>query len=209
MSSAAYVGLAVCAHDNTKINTSVFDYVTAGFLPVITAPTLAPIANQAVNVGQTVAINAIATDTNIPMPTLTFSLLNAPSGASLTQGNNTNAAFSWRPPVTYANTTNPVQLMVGVNGSPSLSATQNFTITVNPLTLPTVPLFGLSNGQFTMFVTNSIVGPDYAVEASTDLVNWSTLFITNFPANSFQWTDTNPPTAPAEFYRIKVGPPLP
>ena len=209
MSNAAYVGLAVCAHNNSELNTSVFEDVTAGFLPVITAPTLAPISNQTVNVGQTVAINASATDTNSPAPTLGFSLPAAPSGATLTQVNNTNAAFSWRPPVTYANTTNPVQLMVGVNGSPSLSAIQSFTITVNPLTLPTVPLFGLSNGLFTMFVTNSIVGPDYAVEASTNLVNWNTLFITNFPANSFRWTDTNGATAPEEFYRIKVGPPLP
>jgi len=72
-----------------------------------------------------------------------------------------------------------------------------------------VPSVGWSNGQFTLFVTNSIVGPDYAVEASSNLANWSTLFITNFPPNFFQWTDTNPATAPAEFYRLKVGPPLP
>jgi beta-galactosidase len=209
MSNGAYVGLAVCAHDNSVLNTSVIDYVSAGFLPVITAPTLAPIANQTVNVGQTVAINASATDTNSPPPTLTFSLLSAPTSATLTQTNNTNAAFSWRPAVTYANTVNPVTLMVVVNGSPSLSATQSFTIMVNPLTLPTMPSVSLNSGHLTLRVTNSIVGPDYAVQGSSNLVNWSTLFITNFPPNSFQWTDTNAATAPAEFYRLKVGPPLP
>jgi beta-galactosidase len=209
MSNGAYVGLAVCAHNNSVLNTSVIDYVSAGFLPVITAPTLAPISDQTVNVGQIVAITASATDTNSPPPTLTFSLFSAPADATLAQTNNTNAAFSWRPAVTYANTVNPVELVVGVNGSPLLSATQNFTIMVNPLVLPTMPSFGLNNGHFTLSMTNSIAGPDYAVQGSLNLVNWSTLFITNFPTNSFQWTDTNAATAPAEFYRLKMGPPLP
>jgi len=36
------------------------------------------------------------------------------------------------------------------------------------------------------------------------------LFITNSPpTGSFQWADTNSPPAPQQFYRIKVGPPLP
>jgi beta-galactosidase len=209
MSNGAYVGLAVCAHDNSVLNTSVIDYVSADFLPVITAPALAPIANQTVNVGQTVAINASATDTNSPPPTLTFSLLGAPAGATLTQTNNTSAAFSWRPSVTDANTVNPVELVVGVSGSSSLSATQNFTIMVNPLVLPRMPSFSVNNGHFTLSVTNSIVGPDYAVQASSNLMNWSTLFITNFPSNSFQWTNTNAATVSAQFYRLKVGPPLP
>jgi hypothetical protein len=40
-------------------------------------------------------------------------------------------------------------------------------------------------------------------------VNWNTLFITNSPPMSFQWTDTNALTLTVQFYRIKVGPPLP
>jgi beta-galactosidase len=208
--NGAYVGLAVCAHDNSVLNTSVLDYVSAAFLPVITPPTLAAIANPTnVNVGQTVSLTASAADTNNPTPALTFSLLSAPAGATLAQINNTSAAFNWRPEVAYASTTNPVELMVEVTGSPSLNATQNFTVKVNPLTLPTVSSFGMSNGHFTMHVTNHTAGPDYAVEVSTNLTKWSTLFITNFPPNSFQWKDTNPATAPAEFYRLKIGPPLP
>jgi len=210
MGVSAYVGLVVCAHDNTKINTSVFDNVSASFLTANTVPTLAPIANQTVNVGQTVALTAAATDNDTPQPTLNFSLLNGPASATLVQINNSNANFNWRPAVTSANTTNPVSLKVAVSGSPSLSATQNFSVTVNPLTLPTVPTVGWNNGQFTMLVTNSIVGPDYAVLGSSNLINWSTLFITNSPpTGSFQWTDTNATPAPEQFYRIKIGPPLP
>jgi hypothetical protein len=209
MASSVYAGLAVTAHNSTLLNSSVFGNISASFLAANTAPTLAPIANQTVNVGQTVAVTAVATDTNSPMPTLTFSLFSAPASATLNQINNTNAAFSWRPAVTDASTINPVTLKVADNGSPSLSATQSFTITVNPLSLPTVPLVGWNNGQFTLLVTNSILGPDYAVQASSNLVNWSTLFITDSPPMSFQWTDTNALTLPVQFYRIKIGPPLP
>jgi hypothetical protein len=46
------------------------------------------------------------------------------------------------------------------------------------------------------------------VQASSNLVNWSTLLVTNPAAMPFNWADTNT-TAPARFYRIKTGPPLP
>jgi hypothetical protein len=209
MASTVYVGLVVCSHNAGVLCTAVFDNVYISSIINNTAPTLAPITNQTVNVGQTVALTATATDTDSPPQNLTFSLLNGPANATLAQINNTNATFNWRPVVTNANSVNPVTLKVTDNGSPSLSATRSFTITVNPLALPTVRPAGWNNGQFTLRVTNSILGPDYAVQASSNLVNWNTLFITNSPPMSFQWTDTNALTLTVQFYRIKVGPPLP
>jgi hypothetical protein len=61
----------------------------------------------------------------------------------------------------------------------------------------------------TLQVTNQIDWPDYAVQSSTNLSNWSTVFITNSPPMTFRWTDTNTASAPAQFYRVKIGPPLP
>jgi hypothetical protein len=170
-----------------------------------TAPVLAAISNWTVNAGQTVAFTASATDTDQPPQTLTFSLLSGPGNATL---NTNTGAFSWRPQVTQANTTNSFTLKVADNGTPSLSATQSFTVTVNPLTLPSAVSLALSNGQFGFQVSGQ-AGPDYAVQVSSNLVDWSTLFITNSPPMPFQWTDTNAATLPARFYRIKVGPPLP
>jgi hypothetical protein len=46
------------------------------------------------------------------------------------------------------------------------------------------------------------------VQASTNLTQWSTVFLTNSPALPFAWTDTNS-AAPGRFYRVKLGPPLP
>ena len=140
------------------LNSSVFDNVSASFLAANAAPTLAPIANQTVNVGQTVAFTAIATATNSPQPTLNFSLLNAPINATLAQINNTNANFNWRPWVTNANSTNAVALMVALSGFPSLSATQSFTIVVNPLILPSVSSVMINNGQL-RFQISGRTGP--------------------------------------------------
>jgi hypothetical protein len=173
--------------------------------PSNTPPVLAAINNQTVNVGQTVAFNAIVTDTNQPVPVLTFSLTTGPSSTSL---NPATGAFSWRPQVTNANTVNPFTIKVTDNGTPSLSASQSFTVTVNPLTQPGLSSLGLNNGRIG-FQVNGETGPDYAVQVSTDLSNWSTLLITNSPVLPFSWSDTNPPALPAEFYRIKLGPPLP
>jgi hypothetical protein len=170
-----------------------------------TAPTLAPIGNRTINVGSNLVFTASATDSDTPAQTLTFSLLSGPGTATL---NSSSGAFSWRPTVTDANTVNPFSLKVSDSGSPSMSATQNFTVTVNPLTLPTASSINLANGQFG-FQVGGQAGPDYAVQASSNLVDWSTLFSTNSPAMPFSWTNPNPATLPAQFYRIQVGPPLP
>src|SRR5262249_12073398 len=178
------------------------------FLPSNTAPTLATIPNQTVNVGQMAAAAANAADSNSPQPVLTFSLLNAPSNATLVKTSTTNAAFNWRPWVGYANTTNLVALKVSDNGSPSLAATQSFFVTVNSLTLPSLTSPTWNNGQFSLLVTGQS-GPDYAVQASTNLFDWSTVWVTNSPSMPFGWIDTNAGAYPLRFYRLQVGPPFP
>jgi hypothetical protein len=170
-----------------------------------TMPVLAAIGSRTINVGSNLVFTASATDTDQPPQTLTFSLLSGPGSATL---NANSGAFSWRPVVTNANTINTFALKVADNGSPILSATQSFTVTVNPLTLPSATSFALNSGQFGFQVSGQ-AGPDYAVQVSSNLFNWSTPFITNSPAMPFSWTDTAPATLPARFYRIKVGPPLP
>jgi len=160
------------------------------------------------NVGGTVSNTIVATDAELSSQTLTFSLLSG-SADSFTKINSTNAAFSWRPQVTDANTTNLITVKVADSGSPALSATQSFSVKVNPLTMPSVSSVTFSNGQLTLQVTNSLIGPDYGVLVSSNLVDWRILFTNSPTTNYFQWTDTNAATLPAQFYRIKVGPPLP
>lgn len=172
--------------------------------PTNTPPVLAAITNRTVNVGQTVAFTASATDTNQPPQTLTFALLTGATNATL---NTNSGAFSFRPLVTQANSTNNFTLKVSDNGTPSLSATQSFSVIVNPLVAPGMSSVSIAGGQFSFSVSGQS-GPDYAIETSTNLTQWSNVFITNSPALPFNWTvaATN---SPLRFYRIKLGPPLP
>jgi hypothetical protein len=172
--------------------------------PTNTPPTLAIITNQTVNVGQTVAFTARATDTNQPPPTLTFALLAGATNATL---NSNSGAFSFRPLVTQADSTNNFTLKVSDNGTPSLSATQSFSVVVNPLSAPVVSDVSAAGGQFSFSVSGQS-GPDYAIETSTTLTQWSNVFITNSPVLPFNWTDATT-NSPQRFYRIKLGPPLP
>ncbi len=113
------------------------------------------------------------------------------------------------PSVGDANTVNPITLKVADNGSPGLSATQTFMVTVNPLTLPSFATLAWSNGQFSLQVTNSQTGPDYAVQATTNLISWTTVWRTNSPPIPFSWVDTNAGAYFNRFYRLVAGPPLP
>ncbi|MGD0813570.1 MAG: hypothetical protein ABSA83_08200 [Verrucomicrobiota bacterium] len=181
-------------------------------IPVLsnTPPVLAAISNYTVNVGQTVAFTASATDSNQPPPTLTFSLSSAPANASLAQINNTNAAFSLRPSVSQASSTIPISLSVKDNGTPPLSATDTFSVIVNPIISPTLSAFAANpaNGNFSLTVSG-MAGPDYAVLYSTNLLNWSTIFETNSPPLPFTWVDTNVSlTNPASYYHVILGAPL-
>ena len=172
--------------------------------PSNTPPILAPVASQTINAGATLVVTNTATDTNQPAPTLAFSLLNAPSNATLTPLNNTNAVFTWRPLVSQANTTNPITVRV-TNNVTSLSATNSFTVTVNPLVQPVVSSISVTGGQAKL-VAAGAVGPDYSLWASTNLTSWQFLFTSNSPGIPVTLVDTNFSNNSIRFYRIQIGP---
>ncbi|MFO1476561.1 MAG: cellulase family glycosylhydrolase [Verrucomicrobiota bacterium] len=195
--------VTVVATAGTIQHTSAIALTLNGVTPPNTPPTLQPVPDQVVNVGQTVAFTAAATDADQPPQTLTYGLQTSTTNATLDAG---SGAFSFRPLVTQANSTNRFTLTVSDNGTPSMSATQTFAVLVNPLAAPGISNSSAGNGQFS-FAISGQNGPDYAVETSTDLLQWSIAFITNSPAVPFTWTDTNSATA-QRFYRVKLGPPL-
>jgi len=170
-----------------------------------TPPVFAAISSHTVNVGQTVAFTASVTDTDQPPQTLTFSLLAGPGNATL---NANSGAFSFRPLVTQANSTNTFTLQVSDNGSPPLSATQSFSVVVNPLVAPGISHISSAGGQFSVQVTGQ-TGPDYAIETSTNLTDWTTAFTAVSPAVPFIWTDSDTSGSSQRFYRVKLGPTVP
>lgn len=170
--------------------------------PSNTPPVLAAISNYTINAGITLVITNVATDTDQPPPTLTFGLAIAPTNAVITTN---SGILVWRPLVAQANSTNPFSVTVADNGTPSLSATQSFTVTVNRLSQPVLTGPVIQGNQFGLQV-NGDFGPDYSIQSSTNLAVWTDLFISNSPPLPFQWTDTNPPVFLKNFYRLKLGP---
>jgi hypothetical protein len=172
--------------------------------PPNTAPTLTPIANQTVDAGVTLQVTNAAIDPDVPPQVLAFSLLSTPANATLTSLDATDAVFSWRPLVSQADTTNLITVQVTDNGTPNLSATNSFNVTVNPLIQPVVSSIAIFSGQVSLVVTGAM-GPDYTLLTSTNLTDWLALATTNSPALPVTLTDTNSTDA-ARFYRIQIGP---
>ena len=174
-------------------------------VPTNTPPVLAAVPNQTINVGVVLNVTNVATDSDVPSQTLTFSLPAAPTNASLTTD---TGIINWRPLVTQANSTNNFTVVVTDNGTPNLSATQSFSVLVNPLVLPTITPAPFMAGQ-AGFTISGQAGPDYAIQSSTNLTGWNTLLITSPAAMPFSWNVSTSNTVPSQFYRLKVGPPLP
>jgi len=126
-----------------------------------TPPTLALIGDKTVNEGSLLTFTCVAGDTNVPAQTLTFSLDPvAPSGASL---NANNGVFTWTPTEAQGPGLYPVTIRVTDSGTPSLSATQTITITVNEVNNPPslAPLISRTINEGTiLLVTNSATDPD-------------------------------------------------
>lgn len=89
-----------------------------------TAPSLAPIANQTVNVGDAVSIPTAVTDPD--GGPFTYSLTASPAGASI----DPTGLISWIPSAAQGATSPTVTVQVTDSGG--LSDTESFTITVNP-----------------------------------------------------------------------------
>jgi hypothetical protein len=90
-----------------------------------TAPVLAAIGDRCVHAGQAVQFTASATDAESAWQTLTFSLSNAPAGASI---NPSSGAFLWVTTNAAAPGTNLVTVRVADSGLPPLSDTKTFAV---------------------------------------------------------------------------------
>jgi regulation of enolase protein 1 (concanavalin A-like superfamily) len=135
-----------------------------------TAPALAAITNRVVLLGETVSVACTAQDPDVPPQSLTFSLgAGAPAGATVTPN---TGEFRWKTDV--APSTNVVTLVVADSGSPSLSASRTFTVTV----LPVPGLLDLrAHGNQLEFATPSLAGRFYQLEYKSDPAapNWIAL----------------------------------
>jgi hypothetical protein len=164
------------------------------------APILTPPSDRVIHAGMTLSATATATDADLPTNTLTFALVSGPGGLTV----NPAGLIQWPTTDANADSTNVVAVRVFDNGSPSLSATNTFTVTVlaRPLILP--PLL---SGTNLFLAWTSIPGASYRLQFNPNLAltNWF-----NIPgdvtASSNVASHPDPLTGSNRFFRVLVLP---
>jgi GH43 family beta-xylosidase len=161
--------------------------------------------NYTLLAGRTLMATNSATDPDVPAQTLTWSLLAPPAGAVI---NSSNGIFSWRPAIAQSPSTNVIGVRVADNGTPVMSATQNFAVTVTRPQTPALSNAAVSNNFFSLLI-NCDVGPDYVVETSSNLATaagWLPIATNYSPTLPFSWTDPVMATQMQKFYRVHLAP---
>ena len=146
-------------------------------LHVNTPPALPGQSNRTTNESVTLVITNTASDSDLPANTLSYSLLVAPSGASISA----SGIITW--PITEAQGPGNYTLTTRVedNGTPALSATNTFTVTVAELnSAPILPGQG-----------------NRTINEATALVVTNTASDGDLPANPLSYQLVNPPAGAA------------
>jgi len=130
-------------------------------------PELDPIPNQVANVGGFLVFGVVARDPDIPIQTVVLTLApGAPEGAAISPG----GLFTWTPTAAQASTTNAITVVASDGATPSLTATQRFTVTVQGINhapvMAAIPDQAINEGQLLTFIA-SATDPEQPLQTLT------------------------------------------
>jgi hypothetical protein len=190
--------LTIQVNDNGSPNLTDSETFNIVVNEVNQAPILTPVVDLTVYPGTVVSITNNATDADIPANDLSFAL--EPGAPAASAVNPTNGVFSWTPAFADVGTTNTVTVRVSDDGSPVLSSTESFAITVVSAPIQIIT----RNGQTVTISWNAISGNNYTVETRSDfnVPGWTTL--TNVPAVSSTVSINDTVGAQPKYYRIRA-----
>lgn len=173
-------------------------------------PVLPPLADASVGEGSLWTFQLEASDPDLPAQTLTFGLVEGPEGMSVTP----DGRLTWEPAVTLGGQSFRVTVRVEDDGTPSLSATQSFTVHVvdvpNPPVIPFIPALQVDEGQVFEFTVTAydpdvppsplrfsldLAPPGATIDPDTGRIRWATTEADG-PANHVfivRATETLPP----------------
>lgn len=167
-----------------------------------TPPTLEVVNDQTLIAGQTLTVTNLATDGDVPAQALSFGLQEPPAGASIHPG---SGVLTWRPGMAQAPSTHTIAVKVSDSGTPTLSATNQFLVTVMSPAAVTLSPAGW-NGSEVVFTVSGDRGPDYHVQASTNLTSWVPVQTVPSADPPFPVTDPDAANFNWRFYRVLLGP---
>ncbi|MFN8445069.1 MAG: Ig-like domain-containing protein [Caldilineaceae bacterium] len=108
---------------------------TISVTPVNDPPQVSAIADQSIDESTPFSLAVVANDVDLPAQNLSFSLeAGAPTGTTV----DNNGLFAWTPSEAQGPGVYPIGVRVSDDGTPSLSTTVNFTLTVNEINQPPV-----------------------------------------------------------------------
>jgi hypothetical protein len=200
---------------NVTITTIVIDdalhFDTNSFTVTVTetnqAPQLPGQSDQTATDGSTLLVTNTASDFDVPTNSLTYQLVNPPSGALI----DPNGIISWTPASNLLGTTNTFKTIVTDNGSPPLSATNSFNVRVisgqfrtNILLACSISLTALVQGLTPLGTNFGLPTIDPTRIGSGDVIKAIATEIghgTNNPVGGklYLITDISDPNAPSKF----------
>ncbi|MCW5557388.1 MAG: putative Ig domain-containing protein, partial [Verrucomicrobiae bacterium] len=150
-------------------------------------PTTTSIATQTLDEGTTLSLGIVASDSDLPAQTLSYSIISAPSGVAVSS----SGVLTWTPTEAQGPSTNTVAIRITDSGSPPLSITNQFTVRV--LEVPTAPVLASvpnqtvnENTTFTYTLSASdadlppntltfalVSGPTGLTVSSAGVISWS------------------------------------
>jgi hypothetical protein len=134
--------------------------------------------------------------------------INGTNVAAEIQFPSTGSMSTWEFVTVYATTKAGVSILrlqsTSSNGLPNIDYLE--LIGGEPLQQPRLSTVSLRDGQLLLQVDGTS-GPDYQIQSSTNLSDWSTIFTTNSPPIPFFWTNSIT-DSPVNFFRSLVGPPF-
>lgn len=170
-------------------------------------PSVSPLPSRTLPENATVAFTVTASDSDLPIQNLTFSLdADAPEGATIDP---VTGQFSWTPNEAQGPATNIILVRVTDNGVPSASATQAVTITVTEVnTPPTLDNPGTQTIDETKLWTYQLIASDS--DLPTNRLTFATVapFVSGVTINSgtgiISWTPTEAQGAGTYVMKVRV-----
>jgi hypothetical protein len=176
-----------------------FGPVTVAVLVTNVAPAITGQPVSATNhVGDTVVFQVAATGADL-------SYRWRKNGTNLNNGGNlsgvTNASLTLSN-LTSADAANYTVVITNSEGSVTSSVA---ALVITAYAPPAISDIAFNNGVFQMSITGD-PGPDYIVQASTNLMFWESIYTNLAPTPPFIWSDTGATNFNQRFYRVLLGP---
>jgi len=198
--------VVVRVSDNSGALLSSLGRFDVSVLEVNVAPVLAGVGNQTMDELTPLTLGLSATDTDLPVQSLTYSLVSGPEGLSVSSA----GAVAWTPTEAQGPGSYPVVVRVTDNGSPPASAETGFSITVNEVvgnTPPQLAAIGSQAVDETIALALSLSATDIDVPAQTltySLVSGPEGLSVN-PSGLVEWTPTGEQGPNSYLVRVRVS----